>query len=202
VRQIALAVLLSAVCLGEVPVIWNPPAAYPPTLRDLASRLPRDTPAREPDLITYGHEASHFLSRFRPGEHGLYGLDGRVEWIPIPPLRTPDVFASIPQSERGTIYATYLRQGEQEGWRDRPTMVLDEWVAYLRGAQIRNELSIASRSETNRHCMTMARYARTLCKRANACETYNSEKLVDFCRRTLADCKKTIPEWDPTITFD
>jgi hypothetical protein len=202
VRAIVLLVLLAGPCLGEVPVIWNPPAGYGPTLRDIASRLPSNTPAREPDPITYGHEGSHFLSRFKPGEHGLYALEGRVEWIPIPPLRTAEVFSAVPEHERGTIYVTYLRQGQSEGWADRPTMILDEWTAYLRGSTIRRELKIASRQETDRHCMTFARYSRVLCRMARRCEGYDRRKLVDFCRRTLADCRQTITDWDTSIEFE
>ena len=201
-RAFAVLLLLSAVCRAEVPMLWSPPQGYGPTLRDIAGRLPRDTDAREPDLITYGHEGSHFLSRFRGREHGLYAMGGRVRWVPIPPLRTAAVFDAVPEPERGTIYATYRRQGEAGPWADRPTMILDEWTAYLRGAQIRQELGIAGRQETNRHCMTMARYARTLCRMTLSVKNYERTKLVDFCRATVAECRTAIPEWDATIEFE
>jgi hypothetical protein len=180
--------------------MWNPPAGFGTTLRDIASRLPSNTPAREPDLITYGHEGSHFLSRFRPGEHGLYALDGRIDWVPIPPLRTDAVFAAIPEAERGTIFATYRKQGQSGGWADRPTMILDEWTAYLRGSTIRRELKIANRQETDRHCMTFARYSRVMVRMAKRCEGYDHARLRDFCDKTLADCRRVIPEWD--VSFD
>lgn len=183
-------------------MIWHPPASFGPTLSDIASRLPRGTDAREPDLITYGHEGSHFLSVFRPGEHGLYGLKGKVHWIPIPPIRTGDLFRAIPEDERGTIWDTYQRQGVTEGWRDRPTMVLDEWTAYLRGSMIRRELGIAARQETDRHCETMARYARVLCRLTLNAKNYDRTKLVAYCRSTLSECRRVIPEFDPTIEFE
>ncbi len=183
-------------------MIWHPPVGFPPTLRDIASRLPRDTDAKEPDLITYGHEGSHFLSRFRGGEHGLYALDGRMEWVPIPPLSTAEVFAAVPADERGTIYETYRRQGLSAGWRDRPTMVLDEWVAYLRGSTIRRELRLAARQETDRHCVTMARYSRVMYRLARQREEYDSTRLRDFCRRTARDCQAVIPEWPADLHFN
>lgn len=194
-------VALTAVASAGDP-IWSPPAGFPPTLRDIASRLPADTPAREPDLITYGHEGSHFLARFRPGEHGLYALGGRWEWVPIPPIRTADLFAAIPPEDRGTIYETYRRQGVSEGWANRPTMVLDEWVAYLRGSQIRRELSLEIRRETHRHAMSFARYSRTLYKMSREVDGYDHARLRDFCRWTLNECREVIPEWDNTIRFD
>jgi hypothetical protein len=201
VRAFLAFVALTAVAFAGDP-IWSPPAGFPPTLRDIASRLPPDTPAKEPDLITYGHEGSHFLTRFRPGEHGLYALRGRWEWVPIPPIRTADLFARIPPDERGTIYETYRRQGVSEGWANRPTMVLDEWVAYLRGSQIRRELSLQVRGETNRHAMSMARYSRTLYKMSREVKGYDYSRLRDFCRWTLSECREAIPEWDTTIRFE
>lgn len=202
VRAFAAFLLLSVTCLAEAPILWDPPAGFPPTLRDIAARLPANTPAKEPDLITYGHEGSHFLSRFRPGMHGLYDMGGRYQWVPIPPVKTAALFLAIPPDHRGSIYETYRRQGEAEGWRDRPTMVLDEWVAYLRGSQIRRELGIKSRSETDRHGMTMARWAQTLYKMSRNCEGYDPEPLRDWCRWTLHECKRVIPEWDDNIRFD
>lgn len=184
------------------PVIWHPPADWCCTLRDLASRLPRDTPAWEPDPITYGHEASHFLSKGRDGWHGIYVLRGRIRWVPVPPMRTADVFASMPPEMRGPIYDTYRKQGMAEYWQGRPTMLLDEWTAYLRGSQIRREMGITKRQETDRYCQEMARYAEHLYNLAKLIPDYDHITLRDFCRDTLAECKATIPEWDEPVTFD
>jgi hypothetical protein len=112
---------------------------------------------------------------------------------------TAAVFDAVPEPERGTIYATYRKQGATAGWADRPTMILDEWTAYLRGSQIRRELGISGRQETDRHCMTMARYARTLCRMTLLVENYDRTKLVAYCRETLSECRRVIPEWDASI---
>lgn len=178
------------------PVVWQPPADLPCTLRDIASRLPANTPARDADLITWGHEGSHFLSKSRPGHHGVYVLEGRVRYIPTPPVPTARVFAMVPAEQRGTIYETYRTQGAHAAWRDQPLMVLDEWVAYLRGSQIRKELGWAKRRETEVHCATLANYAAILHRLARDCPDYDCRELTAFCREIDADCRVIISDWD------
>lgn len=176
--------------------VWNPPAAYPPALRDVASRLPPDTDAKEPDLVTYTHEAAHFLSKGREGYHGVYVGDGIRVYIPIPPLSTPLVFASVPVEKRGTIYQTYLKQGMTTYWAARPLMILDEWNAYLHGARARRELTMESRRETTVHCATFANYAAVLYEMARECDGYPINELKDFCNYQLDRCREVIPDWD------
>lgn len=181
----------------EVPVLWEPAETMPPTLRDLVSRLPEDCPAWEPCPITWGHEASHFLATGRrPGWHGIYMLRGEREYIPVPPLLTAQVFAQIPEDRRGTIYRIYLIQAGDSYWQANSLMILDEWVAYLRGCQIRKELGLERRQETVRYCALMAGYAVVLYRMSQSCDGYDHEALRDFCREILAQCRETIPEWD------
>lgn len=191
---------------AEVPVLWHPPAGFGPTLRDIASRLPRNTAAKESDLITYAHEGSHFLSRGRPGYHAIYVGDGRRWEIPTPPLVTSEVFAAIPvelrnNSHSQTIYQTYLRQGQTEYWATQPLMILDEWRAYTAGARARIELRVAARGETVKHMETFTHYAKVLYGMAKEVEGYDITEMQEFCRWNLSECLR-IEGFDTDVCFE
>lgn len=195
--------LCASCCLGEeLPVLWHPPGGFPPTLRDIASRLPEDTDAREPCLITYTHEGSHFLCRGKPGAHCIYIGGGRRWEIPTPPLTTEEVFAAIPDQHRSTtLFRTYLRQGQSEYWANQPLMILDEWRAYTAGSKARQEMRVATRAETVRHMESFATYAKVLYDLAKEIEGYDSTELREFCRWNLAECQR-IEGFDTEVTFD
>ena len=202
---------LILIALMSLPIVAGPqeiwaPSAMPPTLRDIASRLPPDSPAVEPDLITYAHEGNHFLCRGRAGWHGIYIGGGRRWEIPTPPLLTAEVFAAIPREHRlnersKTLYRTYLRQGQTDYWKAQPLMILDEWRAYTVGSLTRQELRISSRSETVAHTETFSRYAAALYRLAKECDGYDATEMRDFCRWNLAECLK-IQGFRSDVTFD
>jgi hypothetical protein len=201
---VLLAVTAMPLWASEVPVEWIPPPAWPCTLRDIAGRLPRNTDARDDCPITYAHEGSHFLCRGKPGYHGVYILGGERRWIPTPPLITEQVLAAVPERHRGSIYKTYLRQGQTEYWQAQPLMILDEWCAYTHGGLVRKELNLAIRSETVRHCATFAHYAKALHQLSKGCEGYDPTELTAFCRWNLERCRTIEPDWDTLcdVTFD
>jgi hypothetical protein len=186
------------------PRVWNPPSSYPATLRDVASRLPANTPAKEPDLITYAHEAAHFLCKGGHGCHGIYVGHGVRVYIPTPPLVTAQVFAAVPAEHRGTIYNTYLQQGRSPYWSTQPLMILDEWNAYLIGCRTRAELGVKERGETITHCVTFARYSKVLYDMAKDCDDYAVTDLRNFCRNQLDRCREVVPDWDSLcdVRFD
>ena len=187
---------LAAAELEYVPRIWEPPASFPAILRDVAGRLPPDSDARETDLITWTHEGTHFLSKGKPGYHGVYVGNGLRWYVPTPPITTAAVFAAIPADERGSIYDTYLRQGQSEYWQSQPLMILDEWNAYLSGSTARNQLTVANRKETTVHCATLAAWAATLYRMAKDVPEYPITELKTFCDWQLDRCRGAIPDWD------
>lgn len=176
--------------------LWHPPQAFPPTLQDIAGRLPMATPAKDADLVTYSHEGSHFLSRGKEGFHGLYIGNGIRVFLPTPPILTAEVFAAVPEEERGDIYETYRRQGESEYWIAQPLMVVDEWVAYTHGSLARRELALPTRQESDRYCATMGTYVWHLHRLAKARPDYPIKDLTEFCRWNDERCRTFIPEWD------
>lgn len=201
VRAILLALFALPALAEEIPVLWDPPAKFPPALRDIASRLPRDTDARDADLITYAHEGSHFLCRGKPGYHCVYIGGGRRWEIPTPPLVTEEVFASIPEQYRTSIYPIYLRQGQHEYWATQPLMILDEWRAYTVGSLVRQELGLKTRAETVAHAMTMARFSKQLHTMAKEIPDYDMTELTKFCRWNLGECER-IAGFDTEVRFD
>lgn len=187
-----------------LPFVWEPPVSFPATLRDIAGRLPKTTDARDADLVTYAHEGSHFLSKGRDGWHGIYIGQGLRLYVPVPPVSTDELFSVVPVEERGSIYETYRQQGATEYWRLRPTMVLDEWVAYTHGSMARQELRLEIRQETDRHCATMATYSWHLLRLARREPAFPINELRDFCRWNDDRCRRFIPDWRRlfTKTFD
>lgn len=202
---------LILIALMSLPIVAGPqeiwaPSAMPPTLRDIASRLPPDSPAVEPDLITYAHEGNHFLCRGRAGWHGIYIGGGRRWEIPTPPLVTEEVFAAIPQHRRNsaaskTLYSTYLKQGQGEYWSRQPLMILDEWRAYTVGSLTRQELGIKARKETVAHTQTFSCYADVLYKLSKELDGYDSREMQEFCRWNLEQCY-LIDGFHTEVTFD
>lgn len=201
---LAALVVGSAALAEDRPVLWEPPAGMSPTLRDIVSRLPKNTDAYDPDPITHGHEGSHFLSQGRGAFHGIYVGRGRLRYVPIPPMRLDDVFASIPPEQRGPIFNTYRQQGQSEYWRFNGCMLLDEWVAYLRGSQIRREMGITKRQETDRYCAEMAGYSERMYNLAKEIPGYDHKALQSVCKDILWECRESIPDWDEMtgVTFD
>lgn len=183
-----------------VPRLWAPNRSLPPALVDIASRLPPYTPAKDSDLITYSHEGSHFLSRGKDGFHGLYTGNGIRLFVPTPPILTAEVFAAVPESERGDIYETYRKQGESEYWVAQPLMLCDEWIAYTHGSITRQQMGIAARQETDRHCATMANYVWHLRRLAQAKRDYPIKDLNEFCRWNEERCRVFIPDWEKLFT--
>lgn len=190
--------------LEYVAKLWSPPAEFPATLADIASRLPANTQAKDSDLITYAHEGTHFLSRGKEWKHGLYAGNGIRIFIPTPPVMTAEVFAAIPAAERGKIYETYRQQGTSFYWAPQPLMLVDEWVAYTHGSLARRELGIPTRQESDRYCAEMGTYVWHLHRLAKAKPEYPIAELTAFCRWNEERCRSFIPEWRKMFnkTFD
>jgi hypothetical protein len=116
-------------------------------LTDIARRLPTTGTyqdafiryTREGDLVTAGHEWTHFLnaylsSRAGSGKSAFYMLEGRYVTLTIPDgLR--GVVPHVPPSLRGVLYDLYLVQNSGNAQVD-PLYLLDEWTAYANDVTI------------------------------------------------------------------
>ena len=187
---------LNSEFIKEVEVQTRPNSGFPEILQDIASRLPSNTDAKDSDLVTFSHEGTHFLSRSSIADkHAIYIGKGYKIYLPIPPLKTADLFRKIPINERGKIYETYRRQGSHYYWKTRPTMVIEEWVSYTHGSIARQQLQLATRSETDRFCAIMANYSWHLIQLAEKIDYEDLQPLKDFCAWNNDRCIKTIPDW-------
>ena len=113
-----------------------------PVLEDVESLLPPGHQFRDSDPITWTHEGTHGVNaRIRrekgsPGIVGIYIGGLRCCLLEVPPIKLSDVAKAVPRELRGDIYTLYLVQ-QQRWWENDPLYVLDEWSAYLQGADYR-----------------------------------------------------------------
>lgn len=175
--------------------IWSPPGTLPATLRDVAGRLPINTDAKHEDLITYTHEGTHFLAMVKDGRHGIYVGNGLRIYLSIPNILTAELFRSIPLEERGVIYDTYRKQGENEYWVDKPTMVIDEWVAYTHGSMVRKESGVINRVESDKYCAILANYTWHLIELAKS-RKIDVTDIILFSMWNNERCIATVDNWD------
>lgn len=107
-----------------------------PVIRDLESRMPQRHQYRSKDLINWAHETTHGLnSKIRgslgPELRAFYVLKGRCWICSDCDFKMGRVGAIVPRLVRGNVYH-YLKAPD---WQDRPSYLLDEWVAYLNGTE-------------------------------------------------------------------
>ncbi|MCB9550213.1 MAG: hypothetical protein H6706_30830 [Myxococcales bacterium] len=110
-------------------------------LQDILAHLPAQygNTYYDEDPITHGHETSHGIhSHIRNTmnntggrANGFYVLQDRAVLVPEPGIRKAAAGPFIPQSLRGSRYATYITG--QQAWDDTPLYIWDEWNAYVNG---------------------------------------------------------------------
>jgi hypothetical protein len=94
---------------------------------------------REGDLVTAGHEWTHFVnahlcSLTGVGHSAFYVLGGRYFALPIPE-RLRGIVPHVPASLRGDLYDLYLVQNSSNARVD-PLYLFDEWTAYANDVTI------------------------------------------------------------------
>lgn len=159
------------------------------SLNDIESRMKAGHIYRDHDRVTWAHETTHGLNsklRMRHGGTGkvnaFYCLDGRYVVFQEPNFTVNQVAANVPKSLHGMSFSLYMRQG---AWNHEPLYILDEWVSYTNGSQVRYELGLTNRGESVQQMMEFAVYALTLQKMLP--EDYpQKEELTNFIRWQLA----------------
>jgi hypothetical protein len=206
---------MAALFLWGLEIVAVPPAArsgieqrmglddFPPTLRDIARHLPPQDVLKarhDDDLITWAHEAHHFLNSRLSDAHkrGFYLLDNSVWRFPIPEnTRLSMVAAEIPDTARGTVFKTYLIDSQKD-WDAIPLYVFDEATAYWSGAMVRQEIGRKDRQETERFGVELLVYsmyaAQEICKRES--DDYPKQELLEFLDLLIARARLICPEFD------
>jgi hypothetical protein len=114
-------------------------------LVDIEERMPAGhIYANRNDKTNWAHETVHGLnSRLRgqvgPGVSPFYIGNGRYWIVANPKTTLTRVSQQIDPKWRRHIYDLYFRQ-QLPSWNDTPLYVLDEWTAYLSGAEVSREL--------------------------------------------------------------
>jgi hypothetical protein len=99
-----------------------------------------------------------------------------------PKTRIETVASQVPRSLRGSVYNLYLVE-QASTWGDRSLYLLDEWIGYTNGSEVRKDLQIKSRAETVRYMLEFDVYAIVLAKILEEKEkSYNSENFKNFIR--------------------
>ncbi|MEY4630947.1 MAG: hypothetical protein RIQ81_1067 [Pseudomonadota bacterium] len=120
---------------------------WSPVLKDIMNHEAPGDSNNYDDLITLGHETSHGihshirnnLNQTGKRVNGFYLLDGLAVIIEEPAMRKSRVAPLVPQSLRNSRYDLYVAGSPD--WDDRPTYLMDEWVAYTNGAAVGVDLA-------------------------------------------------------------
>lgn len=110
-------------------------------LTDIEEHLPNKygTQYNDPDLITHGHETSHGIAselrNTHSGVNGFYCLNNKAAFVKEPKLTLSQITSRVPSVLRKSRYDTYL-VAQRRYWDDTPTYLLDEWIAYINGAEV------------------------------------------------------------------
>jgi hypothetical protein len=140
-------------------------------------------------LITAGHETTHGINSFIRNKYydgtpinAFYCLKDRAIILNEPKTRIETVASQVPRSLRGSVYNLYLVE-QASTWGDRSLYLLDEWIGYTNGSEVRKDLQIKSRAETVRYMLEFDVYAIVLAKILEEKEkSYNSENFKNFIR--------------------
>lgn len=127
----------------ELPKFNNRSSAkWSPVLKDIVNHEAPGDSNRYDDLITLGHETCHGIHAYirnnlnRTGKrvNGFYLLGDSAVIVEEPSMRKSRVAPLVPKSLRNSRYDLYV--AGSPGWDDRPTYLMDEWVAYTNGAAV------------------------------------------------------------------
>lgn len=87
---------------------------------------------------TSAHETVHDINselREKKGDrNGFYLTSGKGYVTMEPRIKLSDIRSKVPQSIRGHRYNLYLNNSP--GWESQPLYIIDEWSAYIAGAEV------------------------------------------------------------------
>ena len=106
---------------------------------------------------TNAHETTHMIhaelrmKNNSSGHHNSFYIvnTGAIDF-PEPKIKKNDVAKYIPQALRGSRYSTYITKAQV--WNDQPLYLVDEWIAYLNGAEVAIEEVETGRYRGRRYC--------------------------------------------------
>ena len=106
---------------------------------------------------TNAHETTHMIhaelrmkSNASEKHNSFYIVNTGAIDFPEPKIKKNDVAKYGPQVLRGGRYKTYITQAQV--WNDQPLYLVDEWIAYLNGAEVAIEEVETGRYKGRRYC--------------------------------------------------
>jgi len=116
-----------------------------------------------------------YKQKYKKNINGFYAGAGRGVLVENPPLTIRDIVPFIPQSVRGYRYELYFVK-QLGDWNDVPTYPIDEWSAYISGAECavddairnlktkENSDAVSGALEFSIYCSALALATKTRCK--------------------------------------
>lgn len=80
------------------------------------------------------HGINNALSNLRKAYRAFYIGNGKAIWIKEPKIKMKDIIQYIPEPVKGYRYKTYF-VSQIKSWNDVALYPMDEWVAYIGGAE-------------------------------------------------------------------
>lgn len=159
-------------------------------------------PVLEHDKDTNGHETTHMIQadlrnnknravNYRQRFNSFYLIGGKGIDFPEPRMRKRDVVKYVPQVLREYRFPTYV--SGQTAWDDTPLYLVDEWCAYMNGAEIAIEEYHSGRHDGTKYdavkgVLEFSVYCTSLCMsiRDNDPEYWkNNVEFKEFMKRQL-----------------
>lgn len=117
-------------------------SSWTPKLKDIVNHEAPNDSNNYDSLITLAHETTHGINAYIRNKlnntgkraNGFYLFENRAVLVVEPNIRKSKVNSYIPQILRGDRYDTYLDGADD--WDDTPTYIMDEWTAYINGAEV------------------------------------------------------------------
>lgn len=162
-------------------------------LSDIESHMPAGHQYRDAELGTWAHETTHGINsqyrvKFGAGVNAFYCLHNRGCVLREPKFNRKLVNQFVPSESRGGVWGLYM-VGQSE-WDEHPLYILDEWVAYINGAAVLQELYGSARTTRDgtlighdvKTAVEFAGYAAALLRAVDKYDPNYSdrEKLIEF----------------------
>lgn len=174
-------------------------------LSDIESHMPAGHIYKDSDKVTWAHETTHGINSNIRNKHqtwlvklglkssgrinGFYCLNNRAAVITEPNTTIGKVASIVPKSLRGDVYNLYLVQ-QASSWGDTPLYICDEWVAYINGAECRQDLGIKDRGETVQYAMEFVVYSTCIAQSSQTNDEqlkkflmWNSQRIMDLYKK-------------------
>lgn len=159
-------------------------------------------PVLQHDRDTNAHETTHMIQadlrnnknravNYRQRFNSFYLIGGKGIDFPEPRMRKRDVVKYVPQVLREYRFPTYV--SGQTAWDDTPLYLVDEWCAYMNGAEIAIEEYHSGRHDGTKYdavkgVLEFSMYCTSLCMsiRDNDPEYWkNNVEFKEFMKRQL-----------------